>query len=177
MFLILIAIGFTLYLYAYKPSLSKKLKDVEMVDNLTDVENSPIQLISQLKGYFYINTYLSISLAITLFSFIGIPPLIGFFAKQMVLSAALDEGYIFITLVGIITSVIGAVYYLNIINFVFFEKSNYTLNNVLHSSETFTDKKENDTNVKNHIAINGVLSTLISVLTMLILLFIYVPGE
>ena len=35
---------------------------------------------------------LSLTLAITIFSFIGIPPLIGFFAKQMVLSAVLDNG-------------------------------------------------------------------------------------
>jgi len=39
------------------------------------------------KGNFYINFYPAISLAITLFSFVGVPPLIGFFAKQMVLSA------------------------------------------------------------------------------------------
>src|SRR5690606_22140142 len=74
-----------------------------------------IQLISQLKGYFYINPLLSLSLAVTIFSFVGIPPLVGFFAKQFVLSAALDSGYIFLSLVAIITSVIGAVYYLNVI--------------------------------------------------------------
>ena len=61
-----------------------------------DKTNSPIQLISQLKGYFYINPVLAISLAITIFSFVGIPPLIGFFGKQMVLSAALDNGYVFL---------------------------------------------------------------------------------
>jgi NADH:ubiquinone oxidoreductase subunit 2 (subunit N) len=38
----------------------------------------------------------------------------------MVLSAALDNGYIFISLVAILTSVIGAVYYLNIIKEIFF---------------------------------------------------------
>ena len=41
-------------------------------------------------------------------------PLIGFFAKQMVLSAALDNGYIFITLTGILTSILGSeLYYLS----------------------------------------------------------------
>ncbi len=47
-----------------------------------------------------------------IFSFVGIPPLIGFFAKQMVLSAALDSGYVFLALIAILTSVISAVYYL-----------------------------------------------------------------
>jgi NADH-ubiquinone oxidoreductase chain 2 len=109
-FIILITIGFTLYKGS---SYSKTL-------NLMESNNSPIQLISQLKGYFYINPLLSISLAITIFSFVGIPPLVGFFAKQMVLSAALDNGYIFISLIAILTSVIGAVYYLNIIKEIFF---------------------------------------------------------
>ena len=82
-------------------------------------------MISQIKGYFSINTYLSLSLAITIFSFAGIPPLIGFFGKQMVLSAALDKGYIFLSLIAIVTSVIGALYYLNIIKEMFF----YSLDN------------------------------------------------
>src|SRR5438128_4867686 len=87
-----------------------------------------IQLISQLKGYFYTNPLLSLSLAITIFSFVGIPPLIGFFAKQMVLSAALDNGYVFISLIAILTSVIGAVYYLNVIKDIFFHYPNYQIN-------------------------------------------------
>lgn len=70
-----------------------------------------IQLVSQLRGFFHINSYLSLSLAITIFSFVGVPPLMGFFAKQMVLSAALDSGYIIMCLIAILTSVIGAVYY------------------------------------------------------------------
>src|SRR3954464_10739353 len=95
--------------------------------NLTAV----IQLITQLRGYFYLNPLLSLSLVITIFSFVGIPPLIGFFAKQMVLSAALDNGYVFLALIAILTSVISAVYYLGIIKQVFFDKSDYRLNPAL----------------------------------------------
>jgi NADH-ubiquinone oxidoreductase chain 2 len=40
-----------------------------------------------------------------LFSFAGVPPLIGFFAKQMVLGAALDNGYVFMALLAILTTV------------------------------------------------------------------------
>ena len=93
-FFILIAIGSSLYYHVWN--------DSNITRNLKDRNNSPIQLISQLKGYVHVNPYLSISLAVTLFSFIGVPPLIGFFAKQMILSAALDNGYIFITLIAII---------------------------------------------------------------------------
>lgn len=90
---------------------SYKIQTHENNHNLTDVNNSPIQFIDQLKGYYYINPIISLSLGITLFSFAGIPPLVGFFGKQMILSAAIDNGYIFMSLVAILTSVISAVYY------------------------------------------------------------------
>ena len=54
-----------------------------------------------MKGYFSLTPVLALSLGITLFSFVGIPPLAGFFAKQMVLSAALDSGYVFLALIAI----------------------------------------------------------------------------
>ena len=87
---------------------------------LVDQNNSPVQLVSQIKGYFYVNPFIAISLSITLFSFVGIPPVIGFFAKQMVLSAALDSGYVFMALIAILTSVVGAGYYLNLVKEIFF---------------------------------------------------------
>jgi NADH-ubiquinone oxidoreductase chain 2 len=74
---------------------------------------------------------LAISLTITLFSFIGVPPLVGFFAKQMILSAALENGYVFMTLLAILTSVISAVYYLVVIQKIFFDKNEYTSNTKL----------------------------------------------
>jgi NADH-ubiquinone oxidoreductase chain 2 len=135
-----------------------------------------------MKGYFYINPVLALSLAITIFSFVGIPPLIGFFAKQMVLSAALDSGYIFITLVAILTSVISAVYYLNIIKEVFFDKSDYKINPelnnmVLHGNINNVNNIEEKTfNVKN-IVLSSYLTITISILTLIISLFIFVPTE
>jgi len=109
-FILLVTIGYTFYIYVYT-----KEEDNDKENIFIDKNNSPIQLINQIKGYFYINPYIAISLTITLFSFVGIPPLIGFFAKQMILSAALDSGYVFMSLIAILTSVIGAVYYLNLI--------------------------------------------------------------
>ena len=103
--------------------------EASVCNYLYDKSDNVVQLISQLKGYFYINPLLSLSLAITIFSFVGIPPLIGFFAKQMVLSAALDNGYIFLSLIAILTSVIGAVYYLNVIKEIFFHSPEYKLLN------------------------------------------------
>jgi NADH-ubiquinone oxidoreductase chain 2 len=111
-FIILVAIGYSLYSYN-DSNISNK--------QIIDKNNSPIQMISQLKGYFHINSILSLSFAITLFSFAGIPPLMGFFAKQMVFSSALQEGFVFLTLIGVLTSVISAVYYLYIVKTMFFD--------------------------------------------------------
>jgi NADH-ubiquinone oxidoreductase chain 2 len=173
-FVILISIGFSLYYY---------VNDSKEFKQLPDKNNSPIQLISQLKGFFYINPVLAISLAITIFSFAGIPPLIGFFAKQMVLSAALDNGYIFLALIGILTSVISGVYYLNIIKQLFFFKPEYKINPELLNIDLHSNIIKNNVLIKtltfktNNIILSSSLTITISVLTLIVLLFIFVPQE
>ena len=168
-------------------------KENKDYNNTQDMDNSPIQLIHQLKGYYYINPALSISLAITLFSFAGIPPLIGFFGKQMILSAAIDNGYIFMALVAILTSVISAVYYLAIIKEMFFEKSCYTLNTELtdFNADGWTKGIKgnyHDTQLQNsidgtdhiniqlqNIVLSSYLSLTIAIITWIITLFIFIP--
>jgi len=184
-FILLITIGYSLYCYVYNTESTtsdEKDKSNENNNNLQDVNNSPIQLIDQLKGLYYINPILSLSLAITLFSFAGIPPLIGFFGKQMILSAAIDNGYIFMSLVAILTSVISAVYYLAIIKQIFFDKPDYTVNEELinlHAegllAEKNTTKKVNIT--INNIVLSSSLSLSISIITLVIALFIFIPEE
>ncbi|RYE16005.1 MAG: hypothetical protein EOP34_00790 [Rickettsiales bacterium] len=157
---------------------------------IIDRNNSPIQLINQVKGYFYINPFISISFAITIFSFIGVPPMIGFFAKQMILSAALDNGYVFMALVAILTSVIGAGYYLNLVKQIFFYKSDYE-KNPSFSNRTLTgyllpnnyslkhsNTLDNAVQFKpENITINSAISSTIAVITLLLVLFIFVPEE
>jgi NADH-ubiquinone oxidoreductase chain 2 len=173
-FIILISIGYSLYYYVNK---SKEYKQ------LLDKKNSPIQLISQLKGYFYINPILALSFAITIFSFVGIPPLIGFFAKQMVLSAALDSGYVFLTLVAILTSVISAVYYLNIIKEIFFYEPINKINRAFLNIDFHGNIIKNNNLIEkltfklNNITLSSSLTITISLLTLIILLFIFVPQE
>lgn len=162
-FIVLITIGFSLY----KGNFYSK--------NLLEANNSPIQLINQLRGYFYINPLLSMSLVITIFSFIGIPPLVGFFAKQMVLSAALDNGYIFITLVAILTSVIGAVYYLNIIKEIFFYSPESKLSYKSVAPKTINSNLLLKNN--NITVISSPFSITISIITLVILLFIFMNKE
>jgi NADH-ubiquinone oxidoreductase chain 2 len=173
-FVILISIGFSLYYY---------VNDNEEFKELADKNNSPIQLISQLKGYFYINPVLALSLAITIFSFAGIPPLVGFFAKQMVLSAALDSGYVFISLVAILTSVISAVYYLNIIKRMFFDETDYKINPELNNINLHGNIVKNNILIKpltfkaDSVKLSSSLTITISVLTLIVLLFMFVSQE
>jgi NADH-ubiquinone oxidoreductase chain 2 len=173
-FILLISIGFSLYCY---------INENEEYENLSDKNNSPIQLISQIKGFFYINPVLSISFAITIFSFVGIPPLIGFFAKQMILSAALDNGYIFLTLVAILTSVISAVYYLNIIKQIFFDKSEYKVSPELNNINIYGSITKKNVLIEKltfsykNIVLSSHLTISISILTLIILLFIFMPQE
>ena len=176
-FILLITIGYSFFYMVYKDSSSAKEETY-----LKDVNNSPVQLVSQLKGYFNINPMLSVSLAITLFSFIGVPPLIGFFGKQMILSAALDNGYVFITLVAILTSVISAVYYLFVVKSIFFEENDQKINpnfNNLNALVYIGDKNKKSIinfNYKN-IVISSSLTNVISIFTLIILLFILIPKE
>jgi NADH-ubiquinone oxidoreductase chain 2 len=173
-FIILISIGYSLYYY---------INDSNEYKELSDKNNSPVQLTGQLKGYFYINPVLALSLTVTIFSFVGIPPLLGFFAKQMVLSAAIDSGYVFLALFAILTSVISAVYYLNIIKLVFFYKAEHNinpdLNNVkLHGNILINNVlKEKLTFKVNSIALSSSLTITISILTLGILLFIFMPDQ
>jgi NADH-ubiquinone oxidoreductase chain 2 len=84
-----------------------------------NINISDMEYINSLKGLFYNNPILSLSLSLCLFSFAGVPPLIGFFAKQQVLYSSNSAGYFFLSLIAIIVSVISAFYYLKIIKIVF----------------------------------------------------------
>ena len=150
-FLIIIAMGFSLYFY---------YTNISEYNNLPEKTNSPIQLISQLKGYFTINPTLALCLVITMFSFVGLPPLVGFFAKQMALTAALDVNKIVLVLIGVFTSVIGAVYYLIIIKTIYFDRSDYI------RPETYVE-----------FSLSNAYSISLSILNLVILMFILIPDE
>lgn len=172
-FFILISMGYILYMYINNTVEFKKL---------LDKNNSPIQLIDQIKGYLFLNPIISISLFLTLYSFVGIPPLIGFFGKQMILSAALDSGYIFLVLTAVLTSVISAVYYLNIVKKMFFDVSDYELNPELNNSLNKIIIQNNKVNNNliynsNSLVLSSNLTLTVSILTLIILLFILNPQE
>ena len=102
----------------------------------------------------------------------------------MVLSAALDSGYVFLSLVAILTSVIGGVYYLNIIKEIFFYKPEYKINSLLKdqkfSSQIFDNNNVLIKNLEfkyNNIVMSSPLSITIASITLIILLFILMNKE
>ena len=78
--------------------------------------------ISDFAGLARTNPLLAFFFAMLLFSLAGIPPLAGFFAKFYVFLAAIKAGLFVLAVVGVVTSVVGAFYYLNIIKVMYFDE-------------------------------------------------------
>ena len=66
---------------------------------------------------------LAAGLLVMMFSMAGIPPLAGFFGKWYVFLAAVQAGLVPLAVIGVVTSVVGAFYYLRIIRLMYFEES------------------------------------------------------
>lgn len=129
-----------------------------------------INFISQLKGVFFSNPLISLSLCISLFSMAGIPPLIGFFSKQFVLYSAINNGYYFIAIIAIIVSVISCSYYLKIVKVIIEEEeAPFSETNTIKIIETI-DNGDSNINISNFH------SYLISTLSLIILLFFIQPS-
>lgn len=115
-----------------------------------------LELIKSFAGLTYLNPLLGLSLAASLFSMAGAPPLIGFFAKQSVLYSAIHTNHVFMAVLGIIVSVISASYYLKVIRVVHFDAMTVEA----------TSSKVDGANITH------VHAFIISTLTMVMVLFI-----
>jgi NADH-quinone oxidoreductase subunit N len=74
------------------------------------------------RGLGKVAPYFAGALSVFLFSMAGIPPLAGFMSKYQVFITAIDADLVFLATVGILTSVIGAYYYIRVIVLMFFDK-------------------------------------------------------
>ena len=79
--------------------------------------------ISDLSGISKKHPILAISFLVILFSLAGIPPLGGFFAKFYVFTAVVEEKMYALAIIGLLTTVISAFYYLKIIKTIYFDDS------------------------------------------------------
>ena len=84
--------------------------------------NKYFEDIDDLSGLSKNHPLLSLSLLIILFSLAGIPPLAGFFAKFYIFKSVLEQSMYFLAIVGLLSTVIAAFYYLRIIKIMYFDK-------------------------------------------------------
>ena len=84
--------------------------------------NKYFEDIEDLSGLSKNHPLLSLSLLLILFSLAGIPPLAGFFAKFYIFKSVLEQSMFFLAIVGLLSTVVAAFYYLRIIKIMYFDK-------------------------------------------------------
>jgi len=84
--------------------------------------NQYYEEIEDLSGLSKNHPLLSLSLLVILFSLAGIPPLAGFFAKFYIFKAVIEQSMYFLAIVGLLSTVVAAFYYLRIIKIIYFDK-------------------------------------------------------
>jgi NADH-quinone oxidoreductase subunit N len=82
---------------------------------------SAVEQISDLSGLASNDPALALALAVFMFSLAGIPLMAGFFAKLYIFLAAVQGGLYGLAVVGVLTSVVGAYYYIRIIKVMYFD--------------------------------------------------------
>ena len=86
--------------------------------------------ISDLSGISKKHPVLAVSFLIILFSLAGIPPLAGFFAKFYIFTSVIEQKMYALAIIGLLTTVISAFYYLKIIKTIYFDESAITFDDV-----------------------------------------------
>jgi NADH-quinone oxidoreductase subunit N len=81
-----------------------------------------VERIDDLAGLGRNDPLMALGLAIFMFSMAGIPPLAGFFGKLYVFLAAIESGLYTLAVIGVLTSVVGAFYYLRIVKVMYFDE-------------------------------------------------------
>jgi NADH-quinone oxidoreductase subunit N len=82
----------------------------------------PVEKIADLAGLARTKPAMAFFLAMLMFSLAGVPPVAGFFAKFYVFLAAIKAGLYVLAVLGVVTSVVGAYYYLAIVKTIYFDE-------------------------------------------------------
>jgi len=79
------------------------------------------------------------TMAMFMFSYAGIPPLGGFFAKYLIFRSAIDNGLIFLSVFGLLLSVVGAFYYIRIVKLMYFDETKTIVKKSFSKGLSFTN--------------------------------------
>src|SRR6266704_7157545 len=77
--------------------------------------------IEDFKGLNQRSPWWAFIMLLVMFSLAGIPPMVGFYAKFTVIEAAINAGFVWLAVLAVITSLIGAFYYLRIVRLMYFD--------------------------------------------------------
>jgi len=86
-------------------------------------KNQQLITVENFNGLFRKKPLMALGMTIALLSLAGIPPLPGFFGKYMVFALAIENGYIGLVILAVITSLIGVYYYFRILIAMYFKES------------------------------------------------------
>ena len=78
--------------------------------------------LDDLKGLNTRSPWWAFIMLLAMFSLAGMPPTIGFYAKLLVLQAAVKAGFVWLAVVGVVAALIGAFYYLRIVKLMYFDE-------------------------------------------------------
>jgi NADH-quinone oxidoreductase subunit N len=78
--------------------------------------------LDDLKGLNRRNPWYAFVMLLLMFSLAGVPPTVGFYAKLAVLSASVNADMVWIAVVAVIFSLVGAYYYLRIVKLMYFDE-------------------------------------------------------
>ena len=78
--------------------------------------------IDDLKGLNRRSPWMAFLMMLVMFSLAGVPPLFGFFAKLLVLQAAIHANMLWLALVGAVFAIIGLYYYLRVVKVMYFDQ-------------------------------------------------------
>jgi NADH-quinone oxidoreductase subunit N len=77
--------------------------------------------LADFKGLNQRSPWWAFMMLLVMFSLAGLPPTIGFYAKFMVIEAAINDGFVWLAVIAVLTSLIGAFYYLRVVKLMYFD--------------------------------------------------------
>lgn len=92
-----------------------------------------VESLDDLKGLSQRNPWIAFLMLITVFSMAGIPPLLGFIAKVHIFEALIVAHYVWLVVVALLLSVVGAYYYLRVIQYMYFKEPDTEKGIVVHA--------------------------------------------
>jgi len=113
------AVASLVYLIIYILMTAVAFMCLEVISN----ENKAVVNLSDIKDLNSSHPWMSLIMLFAMFSMVGIPPFIGFYAKWIVLSELIKADMLAIALIAIIMSVIAAFYYIRVVWYMYFEKN------------------------------------------------------